>query len=74
MCKCENVQMLGKCANVRMCKCVNGRLYLLRFGLCSDYQYIKSFAHFPHLHIIPFGELILLAKRRCGRGSRESRR
>ena len=25
MCKCENVQMLNKCANVQMCKCV--RMY-----------------------------------------------
>ena len=25
MCKCENVQMLGECANVRMCKCANCR-------------------------------------------------
>ena len=23
MCKCENVQMWGKCANVRMCRCAN---------------------------------------------------
>ena len=69
--------MLGKCANVRMCKCANGRLYLLRVGLCFDYQYIKSFAHlhiFPICTFSPFGEVILLAKRRCGRGSRESRR
>ena len=25
-----NVQMLGECANVRMCKCANSRLFLLR--------------------------------------------
>ena len=34
-----------KCANVRMCKCANGRLILLRFLRNLGFQNIKSFAH-----------------------------
>ena len=36
MCKCVvNVQMRGQCANVRMCKCANGRFKLQRFIACK---------------------------------------
>ena len=38
MCKCENVQMLGECANVRMCKCL-GNVQML--GECANVRMCK---------------------------------
>ena len=60
MCKCANVQMLGKCANVRMCKCANCRLCTTE-SFCP-HSHINNFIHqrsnkmrtFAHLHIRTF--------------------
>ena len=58
MCKCVvNVQMRGQCANVRMCKCANGRFNLLRFIACKCFSlqmlsYTKAtICTFAHSHI-----------------------
>ena len=62
MCKClVNVQMLGKCANVRMCKCANCRLcttesfcpYLYINGITTQQQN-APICTFAHLHIRTF--------------------
>ena len=57
MCKCVvNVQMRGQCANVRMCKCANGRFKLLA-SLRANAQLCKGdnlhILTFSHLHINP---------------------
>ena len=49
--------MRGQCANVRMCKCANGRFNLLRFIACKCFSlqmlsYTKAtICTFSHLHI-----------------------
>ena len=53
MCKClVNVQMLGECANVQMCKCENESYICM--GNSED---ICTFLHSPHLHILTFAHL-----------------
>ena len=58
MCKCENVQMLNKCANVRMCKCANGRISLLKFNNIRLFAYsLIIYTLNNHLHICTFSHL-----------------
>ena len=56
MCKClVNVQMLSECANVRMCKCANGRFLLLISLIMCNFVCQNSICKaFAHLHILTF--------------------
>ena len=76
MCKClVNVQMHGECANVRMCKCANGRFCTRNLSICTftfiyshSYLRINQAIHkrskkrrlFAHLHILTFSHSHIL--------------
>ena len=62
--------MLSKCANVRMCKCANGRISLLNFNnirlfahsprICTLIKHLHINQAFAHLHILTFAHLHIL--------------